>query len=414
MFAYRIGDERADLSFDETDDGAHAPLAAVIDPTISLGLGPPPTCAVGKNGDLRGACPRSDEKASQDPLGPHSRTYAGLASPAMISYLRKMGITAVELLPVQWHLDERRLVEQNLRNYWGYSPIGYFMPNPRYATDRSAQATVNEFKWMVKRLHAAGIEVILDVVYNHTGEGNHMGPTLSFRGVDNSEYYRLERRDKRYYTDYSGCGNCLELRQPMVVKLIADSLRYWVNEMHVDGFRFDLAPVWARDHHHFNPMSVFFQIVQQDPALSQAKMIAEPWDLGEHGYQLGSFMPLWREWNGHYRDTVRDYWRGERAAKGEFATRISGSQDVFSHRDGEPSASINFVTCHDGFSLQDLVSYNHKHNDANGEDNRDGDDHNRSWNCGVEGPTNRTPCWNFASFRFEISSPRCCCRKASR
>ena len=240
---------------------------------------------------------------------------------------------------------------------------------------------------MVKRLHAAGIEVVLDVVYNHTGEGNQWGPTISFRGFDNSIYYRLDRRDRRGYIDFSGCGNCLETHSPVVLKLITDSLRYWVQEMHVDGFRFDLAPVLGRDHHHFNPLSALFQILHQDPVLSRVKLIAEPWDLGEHGYQLGNFPAPWREWNGKYRDSIRDFWRGEQAAKGEFAARICGSHDLFSHTHRSALASINFVTCHDGFSLHDLVSYNEKHNQANGEDNRDGEQHNRSWNCGVEGPT---------------------------
>ncbi len=386
LFGYRMGHPEEDLSFDNADSAAIAPLAAVIDPRFNWGRDRPPATpwenTVIYETHVRGATKRHGgvPKAQQG-------TYLGLASPPMIRHFKRLGVTAVELLPVQYALDDRFLTERQLVNYWGYNSIGFFAPHPRYSAGKTPQAAVSEFRLMVQRLHAAGIEVLLDVVYNHTAEGNRLGPTICFRGIDNHVYYRLERRDKRHYTDFSGCGNCPEVRQPVVQKLIADSLRYWVQEMHVDGFRFDLAPILGRDHHAFNRLSAFFQILHQDPILSRVKLIAEPWDLGDNGYQLGNFPPPWREWNGRYRDTIRDFWRGEPTAKGEFATRLSGSQDLYP-RDRRPLASVNFITCHDGFSLQDLVSYNQKHNEANGEDNRDGDDHNRSWNCGIEGPTN--------------------------
>ncbi|MBS3941631.1 MAG: glycogen debranching protein GlgX [Actinobacteria bacterium] len=313
-------------------------------------------------------------------------TYAGLSHPAVIDYLKDLGVTAVELLPVHRHVPESDLVEKGLTNYWGYNSIGYLAPHDGYASG-SAEQAVTEFKQMVKTLHAAGIEVILDVVYNHTAEGNHLGPTLSLKGIDNGAYYRLVDDDPRYYMDYTGTGNSMNMRHPHVLQLIMDSLRYWVNEMHVDGFRFDLASTLARELHDVDRLSTFFEVIQQDPVISQVKLIAEPWDVGEGGYQVGNFPPLWSEWNGMYRDTMRDFWRGEAATLPEFASRLTGSSDLYESDTRRPNASINFVTAHDGFTLADLVSYNDKHNDDNGEDNNDGTDDNRSWNCGVEGPT---------------------------
>jgi isoamylase len=313
-------------------------------------------------------------------------TYAGLTHPAVVDYLKDLGVTAVELLPVHRHVPESHLVEHGLTNYWGYNTIGFFAPHDGYARG-SAENAVPEFKQMVKTLHQAGIEVILDVVYNHTAEGNHLGPTLSMKGIDNQAYYRLVDDDARYYMDYTGTGNSMNMRHPHVLQLIMDSLRYWVNEMHVDGFRFDLASTLARELHDVDRLSTFFEVIQQDPVISQVKLIAEPWDVGEGGYQVGNFPPLWSEWNGMYRDTMRDFWRGEPATLPEFASRLTGSSDLYEDDTRRPNASINFITAHDGFTLRDLVSYNDKHNEANGEDNRDGTDDNRSWNCGVEGPT---------------------------
>lgn len=314
-------------------------------------------------------------------------TYAGLAHPAIIEHLQSLNVTAIELMPVHQFLHDQRLLELGLRNYWGYNTFGFFAPHNEYASDRRAGGAVAEFKSMVRAFHRAGIEVILDVVYNHTAEGDHLGPTLNFRGIDNAAYYRLDEGDRRRYTDYTGTGNSLNARHPHTLQLIMDSLRYWVTEMHVDGFRFDLAATLARELHDVDRLSAFFDLVQQDPVVSQVKLIAEPWDVGEGGYQVGNFPGLWTEWNGKYRDTVRDYWRGEPETLGEFASRLTGSSDLYEATGRRPSASINFVTCHDGFTLADLVSYNEKHNEANGEDNRDGERHNRSWNCGVEGPT---------------------------
>ncbi|OBH58654.1 glycogen debranching protein GlgX [Mycobacterium sp. E2479] len=312
-------------------------------------------------------------------------TYAGLAHPAVIDHLKSLRVTAIELMPVHQFMHDSRLLDLGLRNYWGYNTFGYFAPHNQYAANRTS--SVAEFKSMVRSFHEAGIEVILDVVYNHTAEGNHLGPTINFRGIDNAAYYRLVDTDLRLYKDYTGTGNSLNARHPHVLQLIMDSLRYWVTEMHVDGFRFDLAATLARELHDVDRLSAFFDLVQQDPIVSQVKLIAEPWDVGEGGYQVGNFPGLWTEWNGKYRDTVRDYWRGEPATLGEFASRLTGSSDLYEATGRRPSASINFVTAHDGFTLADLVSYNEKHNMANGEDNRDGESHNRSWNCGVEGPT---------------------------
>ncbi|WP_309134979.1 glycogen debranching protein GlgX [Cellulomonas sp.] len=314
-------------------------------------------------------------------------TYAGIAHPAVIEHLTSLGVTAIELMPVHQFVNDPTLQERGLSNYWGYNTIGFFAPHNAYSSLTTSGQQVQEFKSMVKALHDANIEVILDVVYNHTAEGNHLGPTLSFRGIDNASYYRLVDEDPAHYFDTTGTGNSLLMRSPHVLQLIMDSLRYWVTEMHVDGFRFDLAATLARQFHEVDRLSAFFDIVQQDPVVSQVKLIAEPWDLGDGGYQVGGFPPLWSEWNGDYRDTVRDFWRGEPSTLGQFASRLSGSSDLYEHTGRRPIASINFVTAHDGFTLADLVSYNEKHNEANGEDNRDGESHNRSWNCGAEGPT---------------------------
>ena len=314
-------------------------------------------------------------------------TYSAIAHPAIIEHLKKIGVTAIELMPVHQFVDDDTLQQKGLSNYWGYNTVAFFAPQNTYSSTGERGQQVQEFKGMVRALHAAGIEVILDVVYNHTAEGNHLGPTLSLRGIDNEAYYRLEDDDKRYYTDYTGTGNSMNVGNPHTLQLIMDSLRYWVLEMHVDGFRFDLASALAREFFEVDRLSAFFDIIQQDPVISQVKLIAEPWDVGEGGYQVGNFPGLWTEWNGKYRDTVRDYWRGEPATLGEFASRLTGSSDLYEATGRRPGASINFVTCHDGFPLADLVSYNEKHNEANGEDNRDGESHNRSWNCGVEGPT---------------------------
>jgi glycogen operon protein len=304
-----------------------------------------------------------------------------------IEYLKRLGITAVELMPVHQFTHYAHLAEKGLRNYWGYSTIGYFSPHNEYSSSGRAGQQVQEFKEMVKSVHRAGIEVILDVVYNHTSEGNHLGPMLSFKGIDNAAYYRLMPDAPRHYLDYTGTGNSLNMMHPHVLQFIMDSLRYWVLEMHVDGFRFDLAATLARELHDVDRLSAFFDIIQQDPVISQVKLIAEPWDLGEGGYQIGNFPPLWSEWNGKYRDTVRDYWRGQDRTLSECAYRITGSSDLYENTGRRPYASINFITAHDGFTLHDLVSYNEKHNEANGEENRDGTDDNRSWNCGVEGPS---------------------------
>lgn len=314
-------------------------------------------------------------------------TYAGMAHPSIIEYLRDLGVTAIELMPVHQFLEEQFLSDLGLTNYWGYASIGYFAPHNSYSAWGSRGEQVQEFKHLVRSLHAGGIEVILDVVYNHTCEGNGLGPTFCHKGLDNSSYYRLSPEDGRYYVDYTGTGNTLNVSHPNVLQLIMDSLRYWVEEMHIDGFRFDLASSLARDAHHVDQFAAFFDIIHQDPVLRQVKLIAEPWDVGEGGYQVGRFPPLWSEWNGRYRDTIRDFWRGEPSTLGDFASRFTGSSDLYERNGRRPSASINFVTAHDGFTLADLVTYNERHNEANGEKNRDGESHNRSWNSGVEGPT---------------------------
>ncbi len=381
-FGYKIGSKTQDLSFDRRDSAPGMLKSVVIDPAFTWGADRPPRIPWHESliyeVHVRGFTHRHPE-IPQDLRG----TYAGMASAPVIDYLKRLGITAVELMPVHCFVDDRSLVEKGLRNYWGYNTIGFFAPEPRY----SSTGSLNEFKTMVKCLHSAGIEVILDVVYNHTAEGNQMGPTLSFRGIDNSVYYRVSPDDPRYYVDYTGTGNTLNMRHPRVLQLIMDSLRYWVLEMHVDGFRFDLAATLARELHEVDRLGAFLDIIHQDPVLSQVKLIAEPWDLGEGGYQVGKFPVGWAEWNDRYRDAIRSYWKGDGGQIGELAYRITGSSDLYARSGRRPYASINFVTAHDGFTLKDLVSYNQKHNEANGEDNRDGTDNNRSWNCGVEGPT---------------------------
>jgi glycogen operon protein len=314
-------------------------------------------------------------------------TYAGLASDAAIRHLTELGVTAVELMPVHYHVNDRHLIERGLTNYWGYNTLGFFAPDPSLASRQSPLDSIQQFKMMVRALHAAGIEVILDVVYNHTAEGSPCGPTLSMRGIDNAAYYRLSPENPRHYMDFTGCRNTLNMRHPRVLQLIMDSLRYWAIEMHVDGFRFDLASTLARELFAVNKLGAFFDIIHQDPVLSQVKLIAEPWDVGEGGYQVGNFPVLWTEWNGKYRDAVRRFWKGDGGTSAEFATRIAGSSDLYEQSGRRPYASINFVTCHDGFTLRDLVSYNEKHNEANGEENRDGTNDNASWNCGAEGST---------------------------
>jgi len=314
-------------------------------------------------------------------------TYAGLAHPAAIDYLRALGVTAVELMPIHHSVNERSLAERGLTNYWGYNSIGFFAPDSRFSSSGTAGEQIAEFKNMVRELHSAGLEVLLDVVYNHTAEGNHLGPTLCFRGIDNPSYYRVVQDKPRYYMDYTGCGNTLNMRHPRTLQMIMDSLRYWVMEMHVDGFRFDLAAALARELHEVDRLGAFFDIIHQDPVLSQVKLIAEPWDLGADGYQVGNFPVLWSEWNGKYRDCVRDYWRGSDQTLAEFASRLTGSSDLYEAGGRRPYASINFVTCHDGFTLKDLVTYNERHNEANGQSNEDGSADNRSWNCGTEGQT---------------------------
>jgi len=382
LFDYKWADpQRANTA----DSAPFMPKNVVINPFFDWGDDRPPRIpyheTVLYEAHVRGLTLRHPEV----PL--HQRgTYAALAHPSVIEHLKRIGVTAVELLPVHQFVPEQSLVQRGLMNYWGYNTIGFLAPHNRYCSAGQRGEQVGEFKAMVKALHAAGIEVILDVVYNHTAEGNHKGPTLSMRGIDNAAYYRLDDREPSRYIDYTGCGNSLNVRHPHSLQLIMDSLRYWVLDMHVDGFRFDLASALARELHDVDRLSTFFDLVQQDPVVSQVKLIAEPWDVGEGGYQVGNFPPLWTEWNGKYRDNIRDFWRGEPSALPEFAYRLTGSSDLYETSGRRPVASINFITCHDGFTLLDLVSYNAKHNEGNGEENRDGNDDNRSWNCGVEGP----------------------------
>ncbi len=386
LFGYSVGQPGADLTPDAVDSADFAPLAAVVDPRFRWGNDRPPRTPWHKTLIYELHVKGFTQLSPWVPA--HLRgTYAGLTSAGALRHLKSLGVTAIELLPVHHHVDDRFLVEQEQVNYWGYNTLAYFAPNQRYASKPGPQAAVNEFKTMVRTLHRHGFEVILDVVYNHTAEGNQLGPTLSLRGLDNASYYRLVSSNPRFYMDYTGCGNTLNMLCPRVLQLIMDSLRYWVQEMHVDGFRFDLASALARELHAVDRLGAFFDIIHQDPVLSQVKLIAEPWDLGEGGYQVGNFPVLWTEWNGKYRDCVRRFWKGDGNTVSEFATRLCGSSDLYEHNGRRPYASINFVTCHDGFSLQDLVSYNDKHNDANGQNNEDGDSHNNSWNCGAEGLT---------------------------
>ncbi|MGD9680691.1 MAG: glycogen debranching protein GlgX [Candidatus Obscuribacterales bacterium] len=386
LYGYQIGNKREDLSFDKRDNAPFAPLAVVVDDSFNWGDDRAPDTPWHKTviyeAQLKGLTMRHPD-VPEDIRG----TYMALASEPIIRHLQSLGVTAIELMPVHHSIADRNLTQSGLTNYWGYNTLSYFAPDTRFFSGSTALSAVQEFKTMVRSLHAAGIEVILDVVYNHTAEGNHLGPTLSFRGIDNLCYYRTHPKNRRFYVDYTGCGNTLNMLHPNVLQLIMDSLRYWVSEMHVDGFRFDLASALARELFDVDKLSAFFDVIQQDPVISRVKLIAEPWDLGEGGYQVGNFPVLWTEWNGKFRDTVRRFWKGDSGQIGEMATRLTGSSDLYEHSGRSPHASINFVTCHDGFTLEDLVSYNEKHNMANLENNRDGESHNDSWNCGVEGPT---------------------------
>ena len=386
LFGYKIGDAKEDLSFDRRDNAAFAPLAAVVDNAFTWGDDHPPRVPWHKTLIYELHVKGFTKLHPQVPEALRG-SYAGLASEPVIEHLRALGVTAVELLPVHAFVKDRHLVEKGLTNYWGYNTLAYLAPELRYHAPGDTQSTVQQFKLMVRNLHLAGIEVILDVVYNHTGEGNQMGPTLSMRGIDNASYYRVSPENPRYYMDFTGCGNTLNMQHPRVLQLIMDSLRYWVLDMHVDGFRFDLASTLARELFEVNRLGAFFDIIHQDPVLNQVKLIAEPWDVGPGGYQVGNFPVLWTEWNGKYRDCVRRFWKGDGGTAAELATRLSGSSDLYQQTGRAPYASINFITCHDGFTLQDLVSYNDKHNEANLEENRDGSNDNHSWNCGAEGPT---------------------------
>jgi glycogen operon protein len=383
LFSYRMHDRSA---INTADSAPYMPRNVVINPHFDWGDDRAPRTPYHETliyeAHVRGLTLRHP----QVPPGQRG-TYAGLAHPAVIEHLTRLGVTAIELMPVHQFVSERPLAGRGLANYWGYNTIAFLAPHNRYSSASRPDGQVTEFKAMVKALHEAGIEVILDVVYNHTAEADHLGPTLSFRGIDNAAYYRLRADEPQYYLDYTGCGNSLNVRHPHALQLIMDSLRYWVLEMHADGFRFDLAAALARELHDVDRLSTFFEMVQQDPVVSQVKLIAEPWDVGEGGYQVGKFPPLWTEWNGKYRDAVRDLWRGRPGTLPEFASRLTGSSDLYETSARRPVASVNFVTCHDGFTLQDLVSYDKKHNEANGEDGRDGSDDNRSWNCGTEGPS---------------------------
>lgn len=385
-FGYDVNSPDKDLSFSETDSGPYVPKSVVINPNFDWEddkvLDIPYHKTIIYEMHVKGFTMLNPEIPEEI-----KGTYAALAHPATIKYLKDLGVTAVELMPVHHFIIDQHLIEKGLSNYWGYNTIGFFAPDVRYSSSGVHGEQVIEFKSMVKELHKAGLEVIIDVVYNHTAEGNELGPTLSFKGIDNSAYYRLVEDNQQYYNDYTGTGNTLNANLPNVLRLIMDSLRYWILDMHVDGFRFDLASTLARELHDVNKLSGFFDIIYQDPIISQVKLIAEPWDIGEGGYQVGNFPAEWVEWNGKYRDCMRDYWRGADSMLGEFAERLTGSSDLYRSDMRRPTASINFITAHDGFTLHDLVSYNEKHNEDNGEDNNDGESHNRSWNCGVEGPT---------------------------
>jgi isoamylase len=407
MFGYVVGDPGEDLSCDFRDDAWGMPKSVVIDPAFDWGGDQPPGVPLADSliyeVHVRGftkLCPDVPENLRG--------TYAGVGSAAAVDYLKNLGVTAIELLPVHAHINDKTLIDRGLTNYWGYNTLGFFAPHGGYSSSGSQGGQVAEFKSMVRNLHAAGIEVILDVVYNHTAEGNRLGPTLSFRGIDNSAYYRLSLQNPRLYMDYTGTGNTFNSSHPHALQLVMDSLRYWVLEMHVDGFRFDLASALGRDLGGVNMAHPFFEAVHQDPVVSRVKLIAEPWDIGEGGYQVGNFPVLWSEWNGKYRDAVRSYWRGDEGRIGEIAYRLTGSPDLYEHNGRRPYASVNFITAHDGFTLNDLVTYNEKHNEANGEENRDGDNDNHSWNCGAEGPTDdpkiealrRRQCRNFLATLF--------------
>ena len=386
LFGYRVGDPAEDLKADDRDSAPYLPKSVVVDPAFDWDGDRPPLTRWSRTViyevHVKGFTRLHPE------VPPELRgTYAGLASEAAVRHLTELGITAVELLPVHHSVTEKYQADRGLANYWGYNSIGFFGPDSRLSASGHLGGQVGEFKQMVKTLHRAGIEVILDVVYNHTAEGNHLGPTFCFRGIDNDAYYRLSPDDPRFYVDYTGCGNTLNMRHPRTIQLLMDSLRYWVLDMHVDGFRFDLAAALARELHDVDRLSAFFDVIHQDPVISQVKLIAEPWDLGQGGYQVGNFPVGWAEWNGKYRDTIRRYWRGDEGQVAELAYRLTGSSDLYEMGGRRPYASVNFVTAHDGFTLADLVSYDGKHNEANGEDNRDGTDDNSSWNCGVEGPT---------------------------
>jgi glycogen operon protein len=390
LYGYTIGAPEGDLALDPRDSAPFAPLSTVVDTAYTWGDDRHPRTpwhdTVIYEAHVRGFS-RLHPEIPEAMRG----SYLALCSEPAIRHFRQLGVTAIELMPIHHHAYDRHLVDRGLSNYWGYNTLSFFAPDLRYSMTwhdtGDPGESVKEFKTMVRGLHQAGLEVILDVVYNHTAEGNHLGPTLSLRGIDNTAYYRLMPGDRRYYMDYTGCGNSLNMRHPRVLQLIMDSLRYWVLEMHVDGFRFDLASALARELHEVDRLGAFFDIIHQDPVISQVKLIAEPWDLGEGGYQVGNFPVLWTEWNGRYRDAVRRFWKGDGGLVSEMATRLAGSSDLYEGSGRRPYASINFVTAHDGFTLQDLVSYNQKHNEANGEGNRDGEDHNNSWNCGAEGPT---------------------------
>jgi len=386
LFGYIVGDEKEDLSFDKRDSAPYAPLGAVVDQSFSWGDDRRPNTPWNKTiiyeAHVKGMT-KLHPKVPENMRG----TYLALASEPMLEHLSGLNVTAIELLPVHHRANNRRLMELGLSDYWGYNTLSFFAPDNRFSTAPGVLDHLQEFKIMVRALHAAGIEVILDVVYNHTVEGGQMGPTLSFRGIDNLSYYRTNAEEPRLYVDYTGCGNTLNMTHPRVIQLLMDSLRYWVEEMHVDGFRFDLASALARELYDVDKLSGFFDVIQQDPVISQVKLIAEPWDLGQGGYQVGNFPVLWTEWNGKYRDAARRFVKGDSGLLGEMGSRITGSSDLYEHSGRRPFASINFITCHDGFTLHDLVSYNEKHNQANGEDNRDGESHNDSWNCGAEGPT---------------------------
>ncbi len=383
LYGYAVGHPQEDLSFNEADSAPWAPLSAVVEDAFEWGDDRHPAIPW-EDTIIYEAHVKGISKLHPDVPPERRGTYLGMASDPILEHLERLGITTVELMPVQAFVNDRRLVDHGLTNYWGYNPLAYFAPDPSYA--QAPGSAVREFKMMVRALHARGLEVIIDVVYNHTGEGNHLGPTLSFRGIDNHAYYKLAE-DARFYADYTGTGNTLDPGNPYVLQLITDSLRYWVREMHVDGFRFDLAAALAREFYDVNMLSPFFTVIQQDPVLSRVKLIAEPWDVGAGGYQVGNFPWLWAEWNGRYRDVVRRFWRGDPETRGEFATRIAGSSDLYARGGRRPYASINFVTAHDGFTLDDLVGFQSKHNEANREDNHDGADENYSANCGAEGPT---------------------------